>query len=69
MYFLLEKAPFGGYVIDFADPFLRVFISEMSAREEHRNNKTIEEFLKETNRLLKNAKEILPLLNHLWSFS
>ena len=30
LYLLLEKAPFGGYVIDFSDPFLRVFMNEVS---------------------------------------
>lgn len=27
LYILLEKAPFGGHVIDFSDPFLKVFIN------------------------------------------
>lgn len=67
LHFVLEKAPFGGYVIDFSDPFLKVFVNEFMQKEAV--GKSIETFLQEVNKYLKNQNQLVSCLNYLYSLS
>lgn len=66
LFFMLEKAPFGGYSIDFSDPFIKVLINEISERDSS-EGKNLEAFFLELNKLLKTPQQFFPLLSYLWS--
>lgn len=63
---MLEKAPFKGYSIDFTDPFLKVFLNEISSRDIV-EGKNLETFFIEMNKYLKDSNKFFPLISHLFS--
>ena len=67
MVFLLEKYPLGDYSIDFTDPFLKAFINELSRRED--KPKSLVKYISHLSELLKQKKNTMAILNHLWNIN